>query len=294
MVFYKIIFALSVTAAASTMALNVASIADCPALPDRNATAKDVTDLRIDDIKVIGGLGDSIMAGFAIMGVDDRVFGARDISLVTEYRGDSYAIGGDPNAITIANFMKRFNPNLQGASVFSHLASVCKEGDCKFPDSVYHPLLDKSNAAQSGAVAMNLDYELDYLIPSMKSYIFSTNYENDWKMITIQIGSNDQCASCGGVIEDHVTPDAYGNYVEAAIERIRTEIPKVVVNLFATFKVSKVFTLSAGQAYCVPNGFFDNTNECACFRSADNLAKMDALSDGELEVLYELISVVNT
>lgn len=40
------------------MALNVASIADCPALPDRNATAKDVTDLRIDDIKVIGGLGD--------------------------------------------------------------------------------------------------------------------------------------------------------------------------------------------------------------------------------------------
>lgn len=29
-----------------------------------------------------------------------------------------------------------------------------------------HPLLDKSNAAQSGAVAMNLGYELDYLIPS--------------------------------------------------------------------------------------------------------------------------------
>lgn len=64
--------------------------------------------------------------------------------------------------------------------------------------------------------------------------------------------------------------------------------------IVATFKVSKVFTLSAGQAYCVPNGFFDNTNECACFRSADNLAKMDALSDGELEVLLELISVVNT
>lgn len=58
MVFCKTIFVLFVTAAASTMALNVASIDDCPALPDRDATAKDVTDLRIDDIKVIGGLGD--------------------------------------------------------------------------------------------------------------------------------------------------------------------------------------------------------------------------------------------
>lgn len=78
----------------------------------------------------------------------------------------------------------------------------------------------------------------------MKSYFFSTNYENDWKMITIQIGSNDQCASCGGVIEDHVTPDAYGNYVEAAIERIRTEIPKVVVNLCKYMQSNQLFNLT--------------------------------------------------
>lgn len=58
MVFIKSIVALSITVAASTMALNVANIADCPALSARNSTATGITDLRIDDIKVVGALGD--------------------------------------------------------------------------------------------------------------------------------------------------------------------------------------------------------------------------------------------
>lgn len=141
----------------------------------------------------------------------------------------------------------------------------------------------------------------------MKSYILSTNYQKDWKMITIQIGSNDQCAACGDAIAEHVTADAYGKYVEAAIDRIKAEIPKVVVNLrklliieeelvlkhahiiVGTFKVSGVFPLSAGQAYCVPNGFLENTKECSCSSSAENMAKMDALSDGILNVNARMI-----
>jgi phospholipase B1 len=43
---------------ASAIAVNVASISQCPSLPARATPAKDVTDLRIDDIKVIGALGD--------------------------------------------------------------------------------------------------------------------------------------------------------------------------------------------------------------------------------------------
>lgn len=58
MLFTKPIFTLAVTVVASTMALNVAKIADCPALSARNSSAKDITDLRIDDIKVVGALGD--------------------------------------------------------------------------------------------------------------------------------------------------------------------------------------------------------------------------------------------
>lgn len=43
---------------ASVIAANVASISECPSLPARAAPAKDVTDLRIDDIKVVAALGD--------------------------------------------------------------------------------------------------------------------------------------------------------------------------------------------------------------------------------------------
>lgn len=43
---------------ASVMAVNVATIAKCPALPAHKTPAKDVTDLRIDDINIIAGLGD--------------------------------------------------------------------------------------------------------------------------------------------------------------------------------------------------------------------------------------------
>ena len=47
---------------------------------------------------------------------------------------------------------------------------------------------DVLNAALSGGLAMNLEDELDYLIPRMKE-LPNVNFETDWKLITIQIGS---------------------------------------------------------------------------------------------------------
>ncbi|KAI9259803.1 SGNH hydrolase-type esterase domain-containing protein [Helicostylum pulchrum] len=279
MVFLKTIITLSFSISA-ILAATVTSISECPSLPSRASPAKDITDLRIDDIKIIGALGDSIMAGFAMMGLDyEAGSGALNLSLISEYRGNSYAIGGDTNAVTLANFMKKYNPTVKGASVLSHLASICHGPLCGFPITAYRPLKDNLNAGQSGAIAMNLNYELDYLIPRMKSYIFSTSYKNDWKMITIQIGSNDQCASCDSSLAEYVSPDAYGQYVEAAINRIKKEVPKVVINLLGTFKVSGVFPLTEGNPYCVPNGILDNEMECACANSPENLAKMDTISD---------------
>lgn len=57
MVFIRSLFAISLSVA-SVMALNVTDIAKCPTLEPREEPAKDVTDLRIDDISVIAGLGD--------------------------------------------------------------------------------------------------------------------------------------------------------------------------------------------------------------------------------------------
>lgn len=111
---------------------------------------------------------------------------------------------------------------------------------------------------------------------------------------------NDQCASCNILTSKYVTPEAYGKYVDAAIQRIQKEVPKVVVNLrkilfcytetwaltyvylVGSFKVSGVFPLTAGQTkYCKPNGILENKIECSCSGSADKLASMDAVSDGK-------------
>lgn len=135
MVFLKAVISLSFTIA-TVLAATASSISGCPALPARTSAAKDVTDLRIDDIKVVAALGDSIMAGFGMMGVDYEGTGLLNLSTLLEYRGNSYGIGGDTGAITLANFIKRYNPQVQGASVLSHLASFCNGNTCGFPETI--------------------------------------------------------------------------------------------------------------------------------------------------------------
>ncbi|KAI7897006.1 uncharacterized protein EV154DRAFT_475801 [Mucor mucedo] len=289
MVFVRSLIAISLSVA-SVMALNVTEIAKCPALKARKNPAKDVTDLRIDDISVIAGLGDSIMAGFVMNGVNhEDGTGVFNTSTVMEYRGKSYAMGSDEGAFTLANFVKNYNPDLKGSSSESRFASVCRGPLCTLPISLYYPLRDSLNAAQSGAVAMNLDYELEYLIPRMKLELTPESYENDWKMINLQIGSNDQCSICDPFLAEHTTPEAFGRYVEEALIRIKKEIPKVVVNLMGSFKVSGVFPLSGKNTdYCVKNGILDNEKECVCSGSSEKLEAMDRVQEGYAEKLSDI------
>ncbi|CAO3664559.1 unnamed protein product [Rhizopus stolonifer] len=283
MVHYKLLV-LPLLAVVSLVTANVESITDCPKLAPRKTSPKDVTDLRVDDIEVVAALGDSIMAGFAMLGVNHNPGGTGilNISTVLEARGNSYGIGGDTDAVTIANFVKHYNPKVKGASVLSQITSFCSAKDCNFPKAFYRPLIDNLNAAQSGAINYNLDHELDYLVHRMKSYLSKNDkFEKSWKMITIQIGSNDQCAACSASDnEKYVKPEIYGQKVEAALQRIQKEIPRVVVNLLGTFKVSKVFRLTSDRDdYCHYNGIIENDLECVCGKNEEGLKAMDSASD---------------
>lgn len=73
-----------------------------------------------------------------MMGVDysEGGSGALNFSLISEYRGNSYAIGGDTGAVTLANFIKKYNPSVQGASILSHLVSYCSGDTCGFPETI--------------------------------------------------------------------------------------------------------------------------------------------------------------
>lgn len=100
-------------------------------------------------------------------------------------------------------------------------------------------------------------------------------------MINIQIGSNDMCSACNSSYINDTTPEVFGSYVEAAVERIRNGIPKVLVNLVGTFNVSEVFPLREGQSYCLPA---KDTGDplCPCATAPGGLEKMGNLNIGNL------------
>lgn len=118
----------------------------------------------------------------------------------------------------------------------------------------------------------------------MKS-VAGDGFETDWKMINIQIGSNDMCGACNSSYMDEVTPEKYAGYVEAAIDRIHANIPRVLVNLIGTFNVSQVFPLTEGQSYCSrannKSAAAEGSDSCSCSTSDEGLAKMDELSTGK-------------
>lgn len=118
------------------------------------------------------------------------------------------------------------------------------------------------------------------------------DFENDWKMINIQIGSNDMCGACNSSYMDEVTPEKFGGYVEAAVERIQANIPHVLVNLIGTFNVSELFPLTDGQAYCRPknndSSTIGNRESCSCGNSEEGLQKMFNLTAAYNEKLYSI------
>ncbi|KAI8969081.1 hypothetical protein BDF20DRAFT_827354 [Mycotypha africana] len=266
---------------------SVTNISDCPKLTPRNGT-NSVHDLRIDDIKVVGALGDSITAGFGILGYDATLpplLGLLDS--YNEYRGLSYSIGGDEKAYTVPNYIKHFQPRLNGYSTGKHIGEYCNADNCA---ANYLPDQDELNAAQSGAIAMNLDHELDYLIKQMRN-MKNIDFDKDWKMINIQIGSNDMCGACNTSYSDEVTPDKFGNYVEKVIERIERNIPRVLINLIGTFNVSEVFPLTANHPEYCHNQNATNGKEhhsCACSATPEGLATLYNLSAAYNERLYSI------
>ncbi|KAG0183194.1 hypothetical protein DFQ29_009270 [Apophysomyces sp. BC1021] len=63
------------------------------------------------------------MAAFGAKGIQGSIL---NVSSLYEYRGVSFAAGGDGNVSTVPNFIKRYNPRLLGASVGEHLVEYCE------------------------------------------------------------------------------------------------------------------------------------------------------------------------
>ena len=85
---------------------------------------KSVHELRPGDIRVVSALGDSITAA---AGGDAKTI----IGLLTEYRERSWSIGGKGSLeqiVTLPNILKKFNPQLKGATDKNNFILLGKEG----------------------------------------------------------------------------------------------------------------------------------------------------------------------
>eukprot|EP01114_Cavostelium_apophysatum_P004777 TRINITY_DN1513_c0_g1_i1.p1 TRINITY_DN1513_c0_g1~~TRINITY_DN1513_c0_g1_i1.p1 ORF type:complete len:355 (+),score=51.54 TRINITY_DN1513_c0_g1_i1:90-1154(+) len=239
---------------------------NCPQLPKH--TPKNVHDLHPNDIKVVMAIGDSITAGFGIMGYD----GGLD-----EFRGSSWSIGADPNRTTIFNLFQHFVPDVIGGSVGSHFVEICQDDFCPSP---HIPAQDRLNGAQSGAYTQNLPDQVDYLVAQLKNNS-NVDFDNDWKVLTILIGANNLCMSCFSELGVLESAQVYEDWLVKTLTKIDTEIPRVFVNIVDIFNISLVYTIAANSTYCTDIHRV-LVIECVCafdpFYGADNRAKMDAMS----------------
>jgi len=249
-----------------------APIDKCPQLPPH--TAKNIFDLRPNDIKVVMAMGDSMTAGFGIMGV---------AGWIDEYRGKSGAIGGDPGQITVANFFKHYNPYIIGFSLGNHLVELPYEG--------YYEQ-DHLNAAQSNAGVDNLLYQLDYLVTMLQTNP-RVNMTNDWKIVNLIIGANDVCPYCflgpfRPTIEQ--AADNYEMYLSQVVQQAYEKIPRLFFNILPMFNISQVYNLSLNYPFC--NYFHDVVPfECSCAfdTSQANRNYLDEILQAYNRRIYKLV-----
>jgi hypothetical protein len=213
-----LVFLVSVLFVATASAWNP-NIADCPALPAHTPT--DITDLMPSNIGVVAALGDSITAGFAMDGLSDPLLA------LDEFRGKTSAVGGDKDALTIGNFIARYNPRVQGRALGHRL------GEMTGSTYKYKPEVDHLNAAQSGAQSSVLVREVSYVVQQMKSNP-KIDFANDWKSVSVLIGANDGCSICRGnghYLNITQKADQFEANVRAAIEAVASQIPRTLISI---------------------------------------------------------------
>ncbi|XP_032232892.2 phospholipase B1, membrane-associated [Nematostella vectensis] len=200
--------------------------------------------LHASDVTVIGALGDTFTAGL----------GAKASSwngYFTEYRGASWSIGGDgtlSQAVTLPNILKIYNKNLKGFS------------SSKIDWSL--------NMATTMAPIEELETQVKKLISEMTSgnglYI---NFKDDWKVVTLHIGSFDLCHVC--LDKERYGPSAMIKHLMRSLNLLKSKVPRLFVNLVLPVDVSNLDSVFSTRPHCKILGW----NACPCVADGDVASK---------------------
>lgn len=191
---------------------NLRAIPDFSCVPygPSNSTPTNVNNVRPGDITVIGAMGDSLTAAFGAL-----AYWPWDVT--TEYRGVSWSIGGDETItqgrVTLPNILKLYNPNIKGFAIGT--------GKADQPDA----RLDRAVTGSRAPAMLSQALDLIDKIQEMSN----VNIDEDWKMITIWVGSNDLCDVCN--FPELYSPENYEANIRAAIGALKHALPRVFLNL---------------------------------------------------------------
>uniref|UniRef100_A0A6B2LBJ1 SGNH hydrolase-type esterase domain-containing protein n=1 Tax=Arcella intermedia TaxID=1963864 RepID=A0A6B2LBJ1_9EUKA len=199
-----------------------------------------------------------------------------------EYRGLVYSTGGDKYigefsydlAVTIPNFLKTYNPDLQGQS----------EGD-----SVPFTQGINLNAAIVEAKIADVPKQVTYLVNTLKTqYNTTVDFDEDWKLLTLFIGANNLCICCHN--DSRGTPQYFETHLRDILQQIETNIPRTFVNLVALFNISGVWTAGEQHEYCSILWDGITVGECGCLLEYGNEERksMDEHSVLYNEVMYKV------
>ncbi|KAK8844732.1 hypothetical protein IAR55_006582 [Kwoniella newhampshirensis] len=251
-------------------------LSTCPNLSHRK-NPKSAKDVRPDDFKVVMALGDSITAGLLARGTrDERTSSTHEqtpfpnLLTIAEFRGLSYPIGYDTDAITIPRILEHYvgERNISGVSRGQHPPTSClgtgpggpgvgagtilgsRMGGVCTP----RPAEDGLNAAVSGSVSGNLMAQVkDYLLPRIAELGLK---DEDWKYVNLGIGANDICAFCltpnATDIALSGTPQQFAADIRDAVNVLREHVPNMIVNIIGLFRVSAIYKLTLTDPYCQP------------------------------------------
>ncbi|GMS90491.1 hypothetical protein PENTCL1PPCAC_12666, partial [Pristionchus entomophagus] len=226
-----------------------------------------VHSLRPADIDIVGALGDSLTAANGAGAEHDDI-----LAVAIQYRGLTFSVGGDKTLdehITMANVLKRFNPELFGYSIRTGSANVWETA--------------RLNAGIPGAHSGDMLEKANDLVRRLKEHP-EIDYRNQWKLIHIFIGGNDMCSWCTHL--DSATPENYRDNIRRAVQVLQRELPRTIVVLTGMVDISRLRRADADHKFCKQI----HKVECQCEYNADitdemlaNEAKLYAEKEQELQ-----------
>ncbi|KAM4690558.1 phospholipase B1, membrane-associated-like [Rhinophrynus dorsalis] len=244
----------------------------CPDMSPSAEVPTTVDRVKPADVKIVAALGDSLTAGIAANATNV-------LEIPNEYRQLSWCIGGYGNlsdVITLPNILKLFNPDIVG---FAKRRTVSYR-----PASLEDTGL---NLAVTGANSFLLPHQTRRLIDTIRSFP-GVHYEQDWKVVTIFIGSNDLCDYCKN--KSLFSVDSFIQSLTESLDMMQEELPRSIINVVQLFQLEKLRDVNDRSFGCLLQKIF-----CSCVvRPKENSSELLEVIDQRKQFQEKLEQLLGT